>query len=72
MTFEEAVEMIREKRQIANPNGGFLVQLKWFYRRLYDPEFNCLPVYPRVYLVSSHQPEDPFKITCRMLMKNLF
>lgn len=27
---------------------------------------------PRVFLVSSHQPEDPYKISCQLLLKNLF
>lgn len=31
--------MIREKRQIANPNATFIVQLIWFWKRLYA-DFN--------------------------------
>lgn len=71
MTQEEALNLVREKRQIANPNMTFLAQLIWFYKRLYS-DYDSLPVKPRVFLVSSHQPEDPFKISCRLLMENLF
>lgn len=71
MTQEDALLLVRERRQIANPNMTFLAQLIWFHKRLYGP-YESLPVAPRVFLVSSHQPEDPFKISCRLLMENLF
>lgn len=50
----------------------FMAQLIWFYKRLYGEQFDTIPVNPRVFLVSSHQPEDPYKISCRLLMDNLY
>lgn len=72
MNQEEALKLVRSRRQIANPNMAFLTQLILFYKRLYDTNFNSIKVVPRVFLVSSHQPEDPYKISCQMLLKNLF
>lgn len=43
----------------------------WFYKRLYS-NFDAIPVTPRVFLVSSHQPEDPYKISCRLLVENMY
>jgi protein-tyrosine phosphatase len=65
-TVEDALAHIRERRQIANPNMGFHGQLIWFHKRLYAPNYEALPINPRIYLVCSHQPEDPYKITCRL------
>jgi len=70
---EDGLKFIKEKRRIANPNMTFMAQLIWFYKRLYDRNnINSLPVSPRVFLVTSHNPEDPFKIRCRLLMENLY
>ena len=43
----------------------------WFYQRLYG-DFNAIKVYPRVFLISSHEPEDPYKISARLLIEDLF
>ena len=50
----------------------FMAQLIWFYKRLYGESIDNIPVSPRVFLICSHQPEDPFKITARLLMENLY
>ena len=72
ITLENGLAFVRQQRQIANPNTTFMVQLIWFYKRLYDTKFDTLPVSPRVFLVSSHQPEDPYKISCRLVMENFY
>lgn len=69
--FEEGLKFVREKRQIANPNMNFMAQLIWFHKRLYS-DYDSIPVSPRVFLVSSSQPEDPFFISCRLIMDNLY
>jgi hypothetical protein len=43
-----------------------------FYTRLFDTSFKALKVNPRVFLVSSHQTEDPGYIVGRMIMENLY
>lgn len=50
----------------------FMAQLIWFYKRLYGNSIDNIPVSPRVFLVSSHQPEDPYKIVCRLTMENMY
>ncbi len=50
----------------------FMAQLIWFYKRLYGDSQDSLPVFPKVFLISSHQIEDPYKISCRLLMENLY
>jgi len=71
-TLDDGLNFIRERRQIANPNMTFMAQLIWFYKRLYGNSIDSIPVNPRVFLVSSHQPEDPFRIACRLTMENLY
>ena len=72
ISLDDGLKFIRERRSIANPNMTFMAQLIWFHKRLYDDSYNTLPVNPRVFLVSSHQPENPSKIACRLLMENLY
>lgn len=48
-----------------------MAQLIWFHKRLYS-DYDSIPVSPRVFLVSSSQPEDPFFISCRLIMDNLY
>ena len=50
----------------------FMAQLIWFHKRLYSDSVESIPVSPRVFLVSSHQTEDPYRISCRLLMENLY
>jgi protein-tyrosine phosphatase len=69
---EDGLKFIRSIRHIANPNMNFMAQLIWFHKRLYGESFDSIPVSPRVFLVSSHQVEDPFRISCRLIMDNLY
>jgi len=69
---QEGLDMIRKIRAIANPNMTFMGQLIWFHKRLYGSSFDSIPVSPRVFLVCSHQPEDPFKVACKLQMDNLY
>mmetsp|Transcript_23034 Transcript_23034/g.22397 ORF Transcript_23034/g.22397 Transcript_23034/m.22397 type:complete len:177 (+) Transcript_23034:1561-2091(+) len=49
----------------------FMAQLINFHKRLYE-EFNSITTSPRVFLINSHQPEDPLRVVPRMLMENLY
>ena len=51
---------------------NFMAQLIWFHKRLYGETYETLTVSPRVFLVSSHEPQDPFRISCRLIMENLY
>jgi hypothetical protein len=50
----------------------FIAQLICFYKRLYEVTFDSIPVAPRVFVVCSHELEDPFRIVAKMLMENLY
>jgi len=50
----------------------FIAQLIQWYKRLYDTNFDCLQLSPRVFLVASHQAEDPDCIVARLIMENLY
>lgn len=50
---------MKERRPIANPNMTFIAQLICFYKRLFEESFDSVPVSPRVFMIGSHQPEDP-------------
>jgi len=54
ITFAEGYKRVKERRQCANPNMTFIAQLDWFYKRMYNPNFNSLPVSPRVFCLLSH------------------
>ena len=54
VNFEEGYKRVKDRRQCANPNLTFIAQLKWFHARLYDKNFNSLPVNPRVFCMLSH------------------
>jgi hypothetical protein len=51
---------------------NFMAQLIWFYKRLHGDSYDGIPVSPRVFLVSSHEPEDPYRISSRLIMDNLY
>jgi hypothetical protein len=72
ITYEQAYNVVKAKRACINPNMTFITQLIWFHKRLYDANFDCLPVIPRVYLVSSHEREDSKNIVARLQMENLY
>jgi len=66
MKYDIAYNMVREKRGIASPNLGFVVQLMTFYQRLYEA-YSKLLIQPKVFAVSNHQLEDPTTIVARLL-----
>ena len=41
MTFDDAVKFVKNKRNIINPNGGFLYQIKKYYDSINNPINNC-------------------------------
>jgi len=51
---------------------SFMAQLIWFHKRLYSSNFDDIKMYPRIFLVSSHQPEDPYKISCRLQIDEFY
>lgn len=64
--YKKAENFVKEKRRIACPNNGFMVELIQFYKRLYE-NYDSLPI-PRVFLVSSHCSETPMIITARLVL----
>lgn len=71
LDYNEAFEFIQKKREVINPNLGFIIQLMWFHKRLYK-QFDSIPVNPRVYTVCSHQREDPHRIVAKLMMEHFF
>lgn len=59
ITFNDGLAYLKEKRPVANPNMTFIAQLICFYKRLFEESFDSVPVSPRVFMLGSHQPEDP-------------
>jgi hypothetical protein len=45
----------------------FIAQLICFYKRLFEQSFDSVPVSPRVFMIGSHQPEDPELIVSIMV-----
>jgi len=54
MQYKEGFEYMKERREVVNPNMTFIAQLIFFYKRLYEEQFESLPVSPRVFAVNSH------------------
>ena len=69
--YNEAFAFIQKKREVINPNLGFIIQLMWFHKRLYKT-FDSIPINPRVYTVCSHQREDPYRIVAKLMMEHFF
>jgi hypothetical protein len=63
--YKKAELFVKQKRPIACPNNGFMVELIQFHKRLYD-DLSSLPS-PRVFLLSAHSPETPALTTARMV-----
>jgi protein-tyrosine phosphatase len=63
--YKKAEAFVKERRGIACPNNGFMVELIQFYKRLHE-KYESLPS-PRVFLVSYHCQETPELITARMV-----
>ncbi|EAS01558.2 dual specificity phosphatase domain protein (macronuclear) [Tetrahymena thermophila SB210] len=71
LSFQDALKQVKEKRHVASPNQGFLVQLINFHKRLYAP-YDSISVKPRVWCVCSHQVEEPQQIVAKMLLEGLY
>ena len=67
--YKDAFEFIQRKREVVNPNLGFITQLMWFYKRLYMP-FDSIPITPRVFMVCSHEREDPMRVVAKLQMEH--
>ena len=72
ISYQEAYEQVKARRACANPNMTFIAQLVQFQKRLQNPNFNAISVNPRVFVLSSHQTEDPHRISCKLLMEKLY
>lgn len=64
--YKKAEQYVKQRRGIACPNNGFMVELIQFHKRLYE-DYLSLPS-PRVFLVSSHSKETPSLTTARMVL----
>jgi hypothetical protein len=71
LDYNEAFEYMNQRREVINPNIGFIAQLMLFRKKLYGT-FKDLPVNPRVYTVCSHQREDPNRIVAKLMMEPFF
>ncbi|KAL4486728.1 hypothetical protein ABPG72_022203 [Tetrahymena utriculariae] len=71
LSFQDALKCVKEKRHVASPNQGFLVQLINFHKRLYG-SYDSISVKPRVWCVCSHQVEEPHQIVAKMLLEGLY
>ena len=67
LTHQAAFALLQKERPIANPNMIFNVQLIWWYMRLYQ-DFSALPITPRVFVITSHQKEQPSFIVARLVI----
>lgn len=52
LDYKKAEAFVKQRRHVASPNNGFMVELIQFYKRLYE-DYESLEK-PRVFLVSSH------------------
>ena len=68
-SYEEVLDNCKNIRQICSPNIGFQVQLLWWYKRL-NEEYHSIPADPRVFLVSTHDPEQPCNVTAKLSMQS--
>lgn len=70
--FEDLFDFMRGKRAVINPNFAFITQLCLFHKRLYNREFDSVPVNPRCFAVLSHSDNDARWIVSKMIMENLY
>jgi hypothetical protein len=66
LNYDEAFNIVHEKRSISSPNLGFSIQLQSFYQRLFEPPQN-FRLKPKIYAVGSFQQEQQEKIVCRIV-----
>ena len=70
LDYKRAEAFVKQRRHIASPNNGFMVELIQFYKRLHEDYASLIS--PRAFLVSSHCKETPQYITARLLKHALF
>lgn len=51
---------------------AFIAQLNQWWKRLFDPNFESIKKEPRIFLINSHQVEDPQRVVSRFLLENLY
>jgi hypothetical protein len=68
MTYNESDKYVKDRRAVANPNMTFIAQLICFYKRLYEPSYDNVPVSPRIFSIGSHEIEDPERVVARMVI----
>lgn len=68
-TYESALDQCKNIRAICSPNIGFQVQLIWWHKRLYE-NYQSLPINPRIFLISSHDPDQLNNITAKLLLSS--
>ncbi|KRW99600.1 hypothetical protein PPERSA_01209 [Pseudocohnilembus persalinus] len=65
LTFDQAFQQVKNSRDIASPNPGFLVQLINYDKRI-TQGYDSILISPRVFLVCSHQLEQPELVVAKM------
>lgn len=65
MGYAKAFEIVKKRRGIASPNIGFVSQLLFFEKRIFGNIEETS--YPLVWVVGSHQIEDPKKVVVRLV-----
>ena len=65
-SYDKAFDFVQSKRSIANPNIGFYLQLKTFYKRL-TLDTDRL----EIFAVSHYCPEQHDLIVCRLIYNNI-
>lgn len=70
-TFEEVLKKASQVRAIVQPNVGFEIQLKIWFKRLFE-SFDSVGFSQRVYAVTSHTEEQPQRVVPRMFQNPLF
>lgn len=66
MSYQDAFNLVKDKRGIISPNLGFMVQLMMFHQRIHE-DYSKSPIQPKLFAVSRHQLEDPNTIVARLL-----
>lgn len=69
--FEEVLKKASQVRAIVQPNFGFEIQLKIWFKRLFE-SFDSVGFDQRVYAITSHTEEQPQRVVPRMFQNELF
>ena len=65
LTYDEVFNFVQLKRQIANPNLGFILQANLFYTRVFQG-FNSLKNYPKLFSIG-YISSTSNKVVCRFV-----